>query len=217
MRVAVVALLILLCVAGGAQAQTNSFLYNYHGNVWEVGAFGTLGSTAYAVGEVDSIAPFLVRSPGCTWTFYLSNLVAQSVSQNGNKVTVCFTGGTIEVHEDCLNSPAYCYGNVTPPSDCSPSTFTDGPTVLLGDISNFCIVQNISTQQGTFYGDVTFTGGTLLDQLPTSSGWTYGADFNRIANFGYQHYAVGKVELLPVTPVKPATWGSIKSLYTNAQ
>ena len=29
--------------------------------------------------------------------------------------------------------------------------------------------------------------------------------------------AVGKVELLPFTPVKPTTWGTIKSLYTNAQ
>ncbi len=217
MRFAVVALLVLLCVAGVTQAQANDFLYNYHGNVWEVGAFGSLGSTAYAVGEVDSIAPFLTQGSGCTWTFYLSNLVAQSVSVNGNKVTVCYTGGTIEVHEDCLNSPASCYGTTTPPNDCAPSTFTDGPTVLLGDMSNFCIVQNISTQQGTFSGDVNFTGGTLLSSLPTRSGWTFGADFNRFANQGYQHYAIGKVELLPVTPVRPSTWGSIKSLYTTTQ
>ena len=217
MRFVVVALLVLLCVAGSAHAQTNTFLYGYHGNVWEVGAFGSLGSTSYAVGQVDSIAPFITRGSSCTWTFYLSNLVAQSASQNGNKVTVCYSGGTLEVHEDCLNSPAFCYGSTTPPSDCSPSTFTDGTTVLLGDMSNFCIVQNITTNQGTFSGDVTFTGGTQLGSLPTHSGWTFGADFNRFANAGYQHYAVGQVQLLPVTPVRPSTWGQIKSLYTNAQ
>ena len=66
MRLAVVALLVLMCVAGGAHAQTNTFLYNYHGNVWEVGAFGSLGSTAYAVGQVDSIAPFITRGSGCS-------------------------------------------------------------------------------------------------------------------------------------------------------
>lgn len=217
MRLAVVALLLLLCVAVGAHAQTNTFLYNYLGNVWEVGAFGSLGSTAYAVGQVDSIAPILTRSSTCTWTFYLSNLVAQSVSQNGNLVTACYTGGTLEVHEDCINSPAFCYGSTTPPSDCSPSTFTDGPTVLLGDVSNFCIIQNITTQQGTFSGDVLFTGGTQLSRLPTRSGWTFGADFNRFANPGYQHYAVGQVQLLPFTPVLPSTWGKIKSLYTHVQ
>jgi hypothetical protein len=204
--------LVLLCVAGVAAAQ-NTFLYNYHGNVWEVGNFGALGSTAYAVGQVDSIAPILVRAQGGTWTWYLSNLVAQSVSQSGNNVTVCYSGGTIELHEDVLNNPPYQYGSTTPPNDVSPSTFLDGPTILIGSMSNFCITQDITKGKGTFNGDVAFTGGTQVDQLPTRSGWTFGADFNNLANPGYEHFAVGQVQLLPITPVQPTTWGHIKAIY----
>src|SRR5437899_3244756 len=118
MRPVVITLLLLLTVCGVAAAQSNQFLYTYHGNVWEDGSFGTVGSVASSVGQVDSLTSFLFRGDGCTWTYYLTSLVAQTVTRNGNLVTVCYSSGTIEVHEDCVNSPAYCYGSTTPPSDC---------------------------------------------------------------------------------------------------
>jgi hypothetical protein len=205
---------------GGTARAANSdmTIYSYSGNVWEVGSFGQVGSTAYMVGVVDSISPILYKTPGSTWTFYMYDLVATGASRNGNVVTVFYTGGKIEVHEDKVNTPAYCYGSTTPPNECAPSTFVDGELVLSAHMNNFMIVQNTQTGTGSFSSDdVMFDGGSQLGNLPTTMGYTIGSDINAYANQGYQHYAFGHVNLLVTTPTKPTTWGHIKSLYDVAR
>ena len=78
-------------------------------------------------------------------------------------------------------------------------------------------VESSGMMCGPADADVTFTGGSELNQLPTTNGWTFGGDINSLANPGYEHYAVGKVYLLTATAVQPKTWGAIKALYENAR
>ncbi len=215
MRIALAALALLTCFGGAAVAQEQVFLYTYDGQVWEDGVFGQLGSTSYTVGQIDSLAPYMSRGAGCTWTFYLSNLVAVTAQNYGDSITFGYSGGDIEVHEDCVNNPAYCYGDTRPPSDCSPGTFIDGDEVLGGYLQNFSITINIHNGIGHFGADCFFTSGTLLSELPANSGWTLGSTITRYKLPGYQHYTTGSVILNIVTPAQPTTWGHIKSLYRS--
>ncbi len=211
--ITIVLLLALTSCAASAQLGNSVFLYDFCGNVWEVGDFGRTGSTAFSVGQVNNIASFLTRQPGCTWTYYMSDLVAQSAVRNGSVWTVCYTGGQIEIHEDCTNNPPFDYGSTPPPNPTSPSTFIDGDLILHGTLSNFCVTIDINTGIGSFTCDATFDGGSQLDSLPDAAAVTMSTSFNRDHAPGYQHYTCGEVDVMVPTPALPTTWGAVKALY----
>lgn len=213
MRILTTAAILLVLVSGSALASDNVFLYDFCGNVWEVGDFGQMGSTAYSVGVLGNLGSFLDRAPGCTWTYYMSNMVSSSAVKNGSVWTVCYSGGEVEIHEDCVNNPPFDYGTTTPPNATSPSSFLDGPTILHGTLSNFCITIDILTGEGSFTCDALFDGGDQYDQLPTSLAFTSSTTFNRDHAPGYQHFSCGETELMIVAPVEPTTWGAVKALY----
>jgi hypothetical protein len=119
---------------------------------------------------------------------------------------------------------AATYG-VNPPNATSPSTFIDDPTAcaqcgerVTGDVDNFVLVYNFTTNQGSFAGNMTLDGGPDLIYVPAGqrSGWVLGGLLgvpNATIPAGYDHQVDGECRIPGKTPAAHKTWGSIKALY----
>jgi len=109
------------------------------------------------------------------------------------------------------------YG-VNPPNATAPSTFIDGSERLTGDIDNFVLTFNFSTNQGNFSGNMTQDGGPDLIYIPTDqrAGWILGGLAGRpngTVPTGYDNQVSGECRIPDATPSTHKSWGAVKALY----
>ena len=94
---------------------------------------------------------------------------------------------------------------------------------LTGDIDNFVLTYNFSTNQGNFSGDMTQDGGPDLIYIPVPQrgGWILGGLAGRglagppNANVpsGYDNQVSGECRIPDATPTTHRSWGAVKALY----
>ena len=102
--------------------------------------------------------------------------------------------------------------------DGARSTFTDGTLILGGAVTNFILTVDLTNNNGSFNGDITFDEGTQQGSIPPASlnGWTFAGLTSGSGTGtpeGYVHQVDGEVRVPPVTSVQVKSWGKVKDLY----
>jgi|SRR5215470_10549676 len=188
------------------------------------GTYLDLGEGWKSVGDITSVpfpplVPYFDASVN-EYTYYMKDLTVIARFFAFPNLTVQFANnGRVDYWEDPIvgGLSARDYG-INPPNATAPSTFTDGTLKLTGDIDNFVLTFNFTTNQGSFGGNVTLDGGTALIYVPSGqrSGWILGGLKNKPgappAPTGYDHQVEGSC-YVPETATETKTWGTLKKLY----
>ncbi len=204
---------LLVAFAVSAFAQDDQILH-MAGEAWEDGGFppSSSGDMFHAVGILTSIENPLVWDPSSfAYTWYMRDLVSLGATVFGTTHIVSYSGGSLTIYID--NLPLNHVYGINPPNATSPSTFTDGiSTYLDGYFTSFSLTFNSATANGTFAGQLNFTGGDVFPLLNATDGWTFGSNIAGFSPEGYDLELNGDVFLLVVS-VEEESWGGIKSLY----
>lgn len=215
---------LLAAALWAAPASAVSLLADYRGYDYEPNhpgpGFGDIGNTYEVVATVPQLGAPLTFNFGINeYTCVLTGLTSVSKMALGTFDIIGYSGGTLSVYCDALLGGTVATYGVNPPNATAPSSFTDGTTILVGNLTNFQLVYDNSTQTGSFEGDLNFTGGSQIGNFPSNqrSGWTFaGVTSNSpITPTGYKHQVDGSVYLDNPVPVQASTWSGIKGLYSR--
>ncbi len=197
---------------------------------WQAGATPTnlpLGGEFKMVGVISGfdvpLQELNALDPTKEYTFYVHGLISGGTVASGPPTTTFyetnFAGGTIEVYEDLSPDASF---DPNPVNAGVPADFIDGTMILSGSFTRFVVQSNNFTvyKVGNIEGDLTWTGGTLLDRFRRIGGqlcpglFTGGSTWNTsVVPAGYLFRHDGKIDLQCPTPTQGSTWGRIKSLY----
>ena len=220
----------LLAYAGPAFAEgaEDELLFSYTGFDYEdpdlSGTYLDLLEGYRVVGFVTSVGPLLTGWVDFTqyeYTVYIRDLTVNGRFFTFPNLTVTFfNNGRGSYYEDEFpinGGTAATYGT-NPPNATAPSTFIDGAEQITGDVDNFVLVYNFSTNQGSFAGNMTLDGGADLIYVPPAqrAGWVLGGLLgppNATIPTGYDHQVDGECRIPGKTPATHKSWGSIKALY----
>lgn len=223
------AALVALAVAPSAQAAGPAIDWDpAYG--WQTGATPTnlpLGGEFKMVGVISGfdvpLQELSALDPTREYTFYVHGLISGGTVASGPPATTFYetnyAGGTIEVYEDL--SPDMSF-DPHPVNAGVPADFIDGTLILSGSFTRFVIQSNNFTtyKVGNIEGDLTWTGGTMLDRFRRIGGqlcpglFTGGSTWNTsVVPAGYLFRHDGKIDLQCPTATEGSTWGRIKSLY----
>ena len=221
-------LLLFALLACASPALGDELLFSFTGFDYQdpnfSGTYLDLGEGYNVVGFVTSVGPLLtpyVDFGSFEYTTYIRNL-----SVNGrfftfpNLTVTFFNNGRGSYYQDAFpggGGTAATYGT-NPPNATAPSTFIDGSERITGDVDNFVLVYNFTTNQGSFAGSMTLDGGSDLIYVPAGqrAGWTLGGLLgqpNPSIPTGYDHQVDGECQIPSSTPAAHKTWGAIKALY----
>jgi hypothetical protein len=225
----------LLSIAGPAFATGNpdDLLISFTGFDFESpnpsAAYLDVGEGYELVGLVTGAGPLLapyIDLSAYEYTIYLRDLTVSARSFAFPNLTVTFTNnGSCSYYADNFpvdGGTAATYGT-NPPNATAPSSFIDrtlAPSTgerVTGDVDNFVLVYDFSTNQGSFSGTMTLDGGPDLIYVPPSqrAGWTLqlAGQTNPAIPAGYDHQADGACWVPGKTPAAHRTWGSLQALY----
>jgi len=172
-RFVAVALALLVAPLGSALATT----LDYVGYAFETGGFppSAPGDELRIPVTVDRAAEELgIQFASEELTGWISGLVSNGPQPGDDGVTVItYSAGRIEFFRD--PSRDHDYG-VDPPNATVPSTFTNGELCLGGEISDFVVFFDASTNSGAYQGNVVFDTGSCLETLHAirAEGFTFG-------------------------------------------
>jgi hypothetical protein len=201
--------------------------------MWQAGGTPTnlpAGGIMHFVGTISTFGPPLdflnATLPATEYTFTGDNLVSLGTVTFGPPATqvysTSYTGGVIMVFADPTPDAVFA---PFPPNALVPSTFQDvAPPILVGNFTRFVVTTNNFTafQTGNIDGDITWTGGTLIDLFRGSGGeicpglFTGGITWNTAPGIGIPGYLFrhdGKIDLQCPVPTRKSTWGGVKQLY----
>jgi hypothetical protein len=228
MKPARLLLLFAFLLAFARPAAADELLFSFTGFDYQdpnfSGTYLDLGEGYRVVGFMTSAGPLLnpnVDFSSYEYTFYLRNLSVNGRFFTFPNLTVTFANnGRASYYQDDFpggGGTAGTYGT-NPPNATAPSTFIDGSERITGDVDNFVLVYNFSTNQGSFAGNMTIDGGADLTYVPVAqrAGWTLGGLLgppNATIPAGYDHQVDGECRIPDATPVVSKTWGAIKALY----
>lgn len=205
--------LFLIVFAVSAYAQDEQILH-MSGEAWEDGGFppSVSGDMLSAVGVLTDIEnPLVWDTDSYAYTWYMRDLVSLGATVFGTTHIVSYSGGFLTIYVDWLPSN-HDYG-VNPPNATAPATFIDGiSTYLDGYFVSFSLNFNSATANGSFSGQLNFTGGDVFGLLNATDGWTFGSNIAGFSPEGYDLELNGSV-YLQVVGVEQETWAGIKSLY----
>ena len=187
------------------------------------------GSVMRCVGIISLFGPPLeflnAEMPAKEFTFYIGDFVSTGTTTDVNGslevYTTHYTGGTITLYGDATPESVFA---PNPENASVPSTFVDGDALLIGTFQGLTVITNNFTafQVGSIEGDISWTGGSLIELLNGAGGepcpglFTGGATWNTAPNIGIPGYMFrhdGKVDLQCPTSAQKSTWGKLKSLY----
>jgi len=226
MKRAALLLLLASLVAFASSAAADQLLFSFTGFDYEnpniSGTYLDLGEGYNVVGFMTSAGPLLnpyVDTSTYEYTFYLRNLSVIARFFTSPNLTVEFANnGRGSYYADALSGGTAATYGTNPPNATAPSTFIDGSERITGEVDNFVLVYNFSTNQGSFGGNMTIDGGADVIYVPAAqrAGWTLGGLLgqpNPTIPAGYNHQADGECDIPDPTAAHSATWGAIKSLY----
>lgn len=208
-------------------AKSDEFLLGFTG--FDYQDPNTSPATYLAVGEGYKMVGF-VTSVGLLldpwvdfgvnqYTVYVRDLTVVTRSQFFQFFSATFTNnGRGSYYADALSGGTPGTYGTLPPNLTSPSTFIDGSERLTGDIDNFVLTFNFSTNQGQFNGNMTQDGGPDLIYIPAEQrgGWILGGIAGRpnaTVPDGYYNQMTGECRIPDPTPTTHKSWGAVKSLY----
>jgi hypothetical protein len=220
-RYRIAALVIIATVALAAGAGADVFLMDFAGYdaVWPLD-MGQPGSSYWALGDVNAVNPtYLTVDYGNNeYTFVLKNSWYVSSDTVGTNIFHTYSAGKLDLWEDPIATGTHREYGINPANATSPSTFQDGVNVLGGDFTgNLTIYIDMMTGSGSVSGNLNFTRGTQLGNIPlnqremalTIAGVMF---MPPMGPEGYFWQIDGQVFLPEATPVEKTTWGRIKQL-----
>ncbi|MEO5617307.1 MAG: hypothetical protein ABIS67_06020 [Candidatus Eisenbacteria bacterium] len=217
-------------LAMAAPAKSDEFLLAFTGfdyqspntNTSSPAGYLVVGEGYKMVGFVTSVGPLLdpwVDFSVNEYTVYIRDLTVVSRTLFFQFFNAQFTNnGRGSYYADALSGGTPGTYGVSPPNATSPSTFNDGSERLTGDIDDFVVTFNFSTNQGNFSGNMTQDGGPDLVYIPSNqrSGWVLGGLAKRPNNTiptGYDNQVSGECRIPDATPATHRSWGALKALY----
>ncbi len=208
--------ILLLALSTAATAQEQIVVYGY-----------SYLTPPEAVGTVTTVVGFLEAPAGFTlpltldfvtneYTFYYQATIA-SIVPGAFTTNVTYTDATFSIYEDPLKNGNY---GTAPPNGTSPSTYTNGTLILTGTLSEVTRINfNFGFPEPTIVGNMDFTGGTRVGDLPSGGEWTFhgGLSANPLTGIpsGYFHTWATKIIYNASVRTEETTWGRIKGLYAG--
>ena len=227
------AALLAITVPAFATGNPDELLISFTGYDFESpnpsAAYLDVGEGYEIVGLVTGVGPLLlpwIDLSSNEYTIHIHGLTVVGRSFVFPNLFITFAdNGRVGCHADDVpadGGTAATYGT-NPPNATAPSTFIDHTSSPLtgeritGDVDEFVLFFDVSTQRGFCAGSITLDGGPDLIYVPPASraNWTLNLDGQTNSNVpaGYDHQVDGDCSLLVTTPVAHRTWGALKALY----
>jgi hypothetical protein len=192
--------------------------FDFHGFSYLNGPPNMIGTTVTVPTLFNLIQPdpiWPVNFDNEEYTVLVTDLRISRVEQLGSITNVTYEGGTIALYRDPTRNANWL---VHPPNGSVPSSFKDGEALLVGRFTDLVMVFNSRSGSGTISGQLDWTGGTRLSQMPSRTGWTYFGGVSSHANLGIPagyDLAWDPQIYGPDMPnqVRSMTWGGVKDLY----
>jgi hypothetical protein len=228
MKLKALLLVFTACLALAAPAKSDEFLLGFTGFDYEdpdpnPGVYFDIGEGYKMVGFFSSpVGPLLdpwVDFGVNEYTIYVRDLTCVSRVAFGSLLVCNFSNnGRGSYYADDLGSGTAATYGTFPPNATAPSTFIDGSERITGDIDNFVLTYNFSTNQGNFSGNMTQDGGPDLIYIPVDqrAGWILGVLAGRPNGTipdGYDNQVSGECRIPDPTPTTHRSWGAVKALY----
>ena len=207
-----------------AKARADQFLADFRGFDYEdpnsTPGFGNVGDGYNSLGYVTQVNPILLTADFSTneYTYQFKDLTALSTEAAAPYLFVFYSPGRFRIFEDLKSGGTAADYGVNPPSAVAPATFTDGVLILGGAVSNFVLTLDLTNNNGSFNGDITFDEGTQQASIPPAqlNGWTFagltsGGGTGTPA--GYSHAVDGEIRVPGVVAAYGTSWGKVKGLY----
>ena len=223
-RIFLLLLLSVLLLPPAAAAQTEEELLDFEGCDYEFidvnpNEFGDVGDQYNMFGFVQSVNPTYITADFVANEYTIEFYSLEStgfVDQFGLRFINYTNSGMVQVFEDAGLSAA-SHG-INPPNATVPSTFVDGVLLLGGNVEGFGLTLDLVKGTGTFTGDVNFTTGTQVGNIPpntdrvyTFAGLTSGPLTQKPE--GYIHQVAGSIKIELPVPAEKSSWGRMKALY----
>lgn len=215
------AALAVLAMSPAARAQ--SLLFDYVGFDYEAPnpdptQFGESGSGYVGLGTVGSLfAPLVANTTLNEYTYVMQGLTPTSVQVISNYRVFNYSAGTITIYEDPKSGGTTADYGSHPPNAVAPATFTDGTAILVGSLTSFQFVLDITNGTGSYEAVFDVTGGTQLGNFPLNqrSGWVFAGSSGNALNIpaGYAHQIDGQTFLNAPSPVRRTSWGRLKASF----
>jgi len=237
-RFAWLLLLSFLILPPAAGAGVEVELFEFEGFDYEFpdndpDTLGAVGDWYNMFGLVQSANPSFLTTDFVAneYTCEFYNLWSQGFIDFEGFRFIQYNDGMLQLYEDDRNLGTPAIYGINPPNATVPSTFKDGLLLLVGDVTGFGITLNLANSTGSFIGEVDFTGGSQIGNIPpdperiyTFAGLTaVGGGSAPDAGFpalqgagipeGYVHQVAGSVKIEQAVQTIDGTWGQMKALY----
>ena len=208
------------------QAFADQFLADFRGFDYEdpnsSAGFGNVGDGYNSLGDVVQVNPALLTADFTNnqYTYQFKDLVALAQESAPPFLFVFYSPGRFRIYEDPIGSGTNRDYGVNPPNATAPSTFVDGTLILGGQVTNFILTLDLTNNNGSFNGDITFDEGTQQGSIPPASlnGWTFAgltSGGGTGTPEGYSHQVDGQIRVPGPVPATPTSWGKVKNLYRH--
>lgn len=193
----------LACAVSAPATASAQQLFDFNGQALLPAAVGQ-DLTLYAVinnnGLIDT--PLPLDFANFEYTIVVTGLTLVTDNGGGGQT---YGGGTISIFADAGTAADYS----------SPATFSDGSTLLSGELTS--LNRTLFGSIGSAAGVVNWTGGTNLDDLAPADrlGWAFLTGISNrstVTEPGYDENWDGKVEPeVPVVGTTIESWSSVKA------
>jgi len=209
-----------------ARAHADQFLADFRGFDYEdpnnSPGFGNVGDNYHSLGYITQVNPALLTCDFTNneYTYQFKDLTAIATDAAPPFLFVFYAPGRFRIFEDSKTSGTAADYGVNPPNATAPSTFTDGTLALGGVVSNFILTLDLTNNNGSFNGDITFDEGSQQGSIPPAqlNGWSFAGLTSGSGTGtpqGYSHQVDGEIRVPGVVPTYGTSWGMVKSLYRH--
>ena len=207
-----------------AKARADQFLADFRGFDYEdpnnSPGFGNIGDGYNSLGDVTQVNATLLTADFTNneYTYQFKDLSALASEAAPPFLFLFYTNGRFRIFEDSKTLGTNRDYGVNPPNATAPSTFTDGTLILGGVVSNFNLTLDLSNNNGSFNGDITFDEGSQQGSIPPASlnGWTFAgltSGGGTGTPVGYSHQVDGEIRVPGPVPARSTSWGRVKDLF----
>lgn len=207
-----------------AKARADQFLADFRGFDYEdpnsTPGFGNIGDGYNSLGDVTQVNAALLTADFTNneYTYQFKDLSALASEAAPPYLFLFYTNGRFRIFEESKTLGTNRDYGVNPPNATAPSTFTDGTLILGGVVSNFILTLDLTNNNGSFNGDITFDEGSQQGTIPPAqlNGWTFAgltSGGGTGTPDGYVHQVDGQIRVPGPVPAQLKSWGKVKDLY----
>jgi hypothetical protein len=209
-----------------ARAHADQFLADFRGFDYEdpnnSPGFGNVGDDYNSLGFVTQVNPVLLTCDFTNneYTYQFKGLTAIATDAAPPFLFVFYAPGRFRIFEDAKSGGTAADYGVNPANATAPASFIDGTLVLGGVVSNFVLTLDLTNNNGSFNGDITFDEGSQQGSIPPAqlNGWSFAGLTSGSGTGtpqGYSHQVDGEIRVPSGTPTYSTSWGKVKNLYRH--